>query len=219
MKVSRIMEMLNKLGPILEHYRDYTVDEMLDDIYQKCCKPAVTEVSAAVDAGPQAEVPKPAPGKLPPAEAALLLPDLNRDEQLRLLNDNEYKVIELKEIAKCLKLKLGKANKEEIKEIIVNQRRAEDKPHDVKGEKEGQNLGERVAAALEQIRMMQQEEIVAYLTPYYKHEIMEIGRRLNLRLTAGNRKDNIILLIAKHIGYKDVNRRISERPSRLISGR
>lgn len=189
---------------------------MLNDIYQKCCRPAVTEVSACAEAGPQAEAPKPAPlGKLPPSDAALLLQDLNRDEQLSLLNDNDYKVAELKEIAKCLNLKLGKANKEEIKEIILNRGRAEDNLKAVKEKKAEQNLSERVAGALEQIRMMQQEEIVAYLTPYYKHEIMEIGRRLNLRLAAGNRKDSIILQIAKHIGYPDVNRRIAERPSRL----
>ncbi|MEN6462310.1 MAG: hypothetical protein ABFC94_13190, partial [Syntrophomonas sp.] len=97
----------------------------------------------------------------------------------------------------------------------VNRGRATDKPKGTKEKKAEQNLSERVASALEQIRKMQQEEIVVYLKPYYKHEIMEIGRRLNLRLAAGNNKDNIILQIAKHIGYRDVNRRIAERPSRL----
>lgn len=45
---------------------------------------------------------------------------------------------------------------------------------------------------------------------------LEIARRLNVKIAKSNTRDNVILLIAKHFGYKDINRRILERPRREI---
>lgn len=212
MKINEMLEMINKFMPILEHYRDYTVDAMLNDIYQKCCHSDRPDLVSTGDAKPGDDKPQPTSGKLVPADAVLVLPGMDREAQLRLLTDNKYIVSELKEIARCFKLKIGKANKKEIIEMIVNRGDALDKPTDTEKIQPALKVSERVTAALEQITVMQQEEIIAYLNSYYKYEILEIGRRFNLRIATSNTKGNIILLIAKHIGYKDVHRRIAERP-------
>jgi len=61
---------------------------------------------------------------------------------------------------------------------------------------------------------MAQEQIVDFLRGFNKSDIFEISRRLHLQIPSSNSKDNIILLIAKHLGYKDINRRMAERPRR-----
>jgi len=65
--------------------------------------------------------------------------------------------------------------------------------------------------AVTRVPHMKQDEISDFLVVYKKSEILEIARRLNLRISSGYRKDNIILLIAKHFGYKDIDRQISPK--------
>ncbi len=37
MKVNKLLQVMDKLQAILEHYQENTVEEMLDDIYSRCC--------------------------------------------------------------------------------------------------------------------------------------------------------------------------------------
>lgn len=212
MKVGSVLEIITKLVPILKYYRERSVSEMLDDIYQKCCITA-----PPVDYLP----PKPAKGKKANKDkpqlqdAGVLMKEMNKDEIVGFLNI--YTKTELQQIAASLSIKIKSGtNKPEIIDIIASQ--AGNPIHGVLGagrtEKEVNKDTDRLGAAAVQVTAMTQDEIVSFLKGFNKSEVLEISRRLRLQISSSNNKDNIILLIAKHFGYRDVNRRMAERPSR-----
>lgn len=228
MKVGKLLEIMAKAMSVMEYYRDYTVNEMLDDVYQKCCVTGNAEGMAA-EAVSEVRRVEAEPGRLPPAETVGVLSGMKREEQLQWLKANKYLREDLKEIAVYLKLKFPRrAKKDEIRDLVLSAIDMRDRGEAAEPEaefagaevqnkgakKKEQDVSGRVNAALEVILDMQQEEITAYLGSFYKYEILEIARRLNLPVAASNRKDNIVLLIAKHIGYPELNRRIAARYKR-----
>lgn len=243
MKVDTVLEIIRKLSLILEHYQDKTVDFMLDDIYQHCCVPAEPlilepepdaremsqreaekqERSEEMERTEKPDKPgKPEktqkPEKPSSADAALLMQDMNREERVDFLKFHKYIIREMQTIAGIWDIKTkSNIKKAEIIEAIASHKHV---PGEVIPEAESPKpkktkKGKSIENAILELPEMNQEEIMVYLEPFRKYEILEIARRLNVKVSASNTRDNIILLIAKQFGYKELNRRIFERPRRL----
>lgn len=153
-------------------------------------------------------------------DAGTLMKKMNREERIDFLN--VYTVVELKRIAADLNIKIkSRMNKPEVIKKIADlagtpaytTTAAHIAAESGGGGKQAQAT-DRLGAAAVQVADMAQEQIVDFLRGFNKSDILEISRRLHLQIPSSNSKDNIILLIAKHLGYKDINRRMAERPRR-----
>ncbi|MEA1962392.1 MAG: hypothetical protein U9N81_14185 [Bacillota bacterium] len=211
MKVNRILNVIRQLIPILEYYRDQTVTEMLEDIYEKSCKtPPQTSSSSTGEPGVTLKR-KSNPLKLSPEDAAASIRGM--DEAERILFLASYTIEDMKKIADCLHLKyLSNIKRQPIIVLITyGQAHTVEQPlRPATGTKPIQEVSH-IGDAVLRVPTMKQDEIINFLAAYNKSEILEIARRLNLRISSGYRKDNIILLIAKHFGYKDIDRQISPK--------
>lgn len=212
MKVGSMLDIITKLVPILKYYRDRSVSDMLDDIYRKCCMtgPPADSLPPRAAKGKKADKDKP---QL--QDAGVLMREMNKEERVRFLDI--YTVADMKEIAASLNIKIkSHINRPEIIEVIASQAgnpvQAAAKAGG--GRKQIANDTDRLGAAAAQVKAMTQEQIVDFLGGFNKSEILEISRRLQLQISSSNSKYNIILLMAKHFGYKDVNKRMGERPRR-----
>lgn len=206
MKVRDLISVSKKLMPILEYYQDRTVDYMLEDIYKNCCS------TSEVDKNPSREQ-KAKSERLSLDDAVAIIPGMEKGKRTYLLND--YTIPLLKEIARRLNIKIkSKMIKAEIIETIVslagtNLLEAQEGGNIIKAD--GSDA-DRLADATTKISQIGKEEIIDFLKSYNKSEILEIARRLNLSISASNRKDEIVQLIANHFGYIDLNKRLAERP-------
>lgn len=72
---------------------------------------------------------------------------------------------------------------------------------------------ERLSEAAAAIQEMNQEEIMELLHTFKKSEILEIARRNNYKMPSNFSKGNLIIMLAKNLGFKDLTRRINERGS------
>lgn len=214
MRIKSVIDFVRKLMPILEFYKDRTVNEMLDDIYRNCCKAGLTDTMSS-ETEPPAQPKRKAKAEWLSAEEAIArIRGMDEDECQVFLNSS-CRLVELREIARQLQIKIkSKANKKEIVATIASQRnKLVDNAQGVLREAGGKK--NRLGDAATQVAGMKQDEIIDFLGGFNKSEILEISRRLNLQISASNTKANIILLIAKHFGYKEVSRRMFERPRRL----
>jgi|GEM_PF-3567793 len=210
MKVRTILDIVRKLMPILEYYRDWNILDMLDDIYQKSCSNKPAEMPGALPAQ-KTKVSE----KLSPRDAAALIITMNKEERSEFLKP--YYVRELKEIADCLQLKYkSNIRRPEIIELIASYEKetssSDSIPAEMKLPQEDRSAIDYINEAAARIVNMQQEDIISYLNSFTKKDILAVARQLNLKLSANYTKNNLILMIAKHIGFKEVNRRIAQRP-------
>lgn len=214
MKIKSILDFVRKLIPILEFYRDRTVNEMLDDIYRNCCTTVpINAVSSKIEPPVQPE--RKAKAEWLSAEEAITRMQGMDNEKCQAFLNSSCRVVELREIAHQLQIKIrSNANKKEIAAAIASQRNnLVNKAQGVW--QEAKEKTDRLGDAAAKIAAMKQDEIIDFLGGFNKSEILEISRRLNLQISASNTKPNIILLIAKHFGFKEVSRRMFERPRRL----
>jgi len=224
MQVDSLLKVINKLTAVLQLYRGSSLEEMLDDIYRRSSeRPAGANSGKGQGSRKQSK----AADKLPPEEAAAILQDMT-EEQRRELLDN-YIIKELKVITSLQGIKLpSKAKRNEIIDTIANHR---DRPALVFTNKESEPVvpkpvaemkgslpvigdsqrGERLSQAAMAIQEMDEKEIMELLSTFNKSEILEIARRNHFKISSGNNKDNIIIMLAKNLGFKDLNRRISLR--------
>lgn len=228
MQVDKLLIVINKLAAVLELYRGKSVEKMLDDIYQ------LSSVGpAGATPGKKEGNQKQSKGadKLPPEEAVVLLPDMPEEQRSEFLTKNKYIVEELKVIASLQGIKLpSKIKKNEIIDIIARHSNRpglllDSRPSKPAGQKpvaevKATNLppindsqrGDRLSQAAAAVQDMNQEEIMELLNTFNKSEILEIARRNNFKISSNNNKDNIIITLAKNLGFKDLTRRISQRP-------
>lgn len=225
MQVDRLLIVINKLAAVLEVYRGKSVEEMLDDIYQlSSMRPA--GATQGKEAGSQKQTK--GADKLPPEEVVILLPGMPEDQRMDFLA--KYNIKELKGIASFQGVKLPSySRKNEIIDIIA---RHSDRPglllDSKQSEPAGQKpvaevkatklppindslRGERLSQAAAAVQDMNQEEIIELLNTFNKSEILEIARRNNFKISSNNNKDNIIIMLAKNLGFKDLAHRISQR--------
>jgi hypothetical protein len=224
MQVDRLLIVINKLAAVLELYRGNSVEEMLDNIYQ------LSSVGpAGATPGKEAGNRKESKGadKLPPEEVVILLPGMPEEQRTDLLA--KYIVKELKVIARLqgIKLSSGAVKKEIIAIIARHSNRPglllETKQSEPAGQKpmgevkaklppiNDRQRRERLSQAAAAVQDMNQEEIMELLNTFNKSEILEIARRNNFKISSNNTRDNIIIMLAKNLGFKDLTHRISQR--------
>lgn len=66
-----------------------------------------------------------------------------------------------------------------------------------------------------QLRQMDQTQAEEALRGCTKADLRAIAKELNLRLPGNSRKVDMALLIAKQVGYRDLHKRIQNRPSTI----
>jgi hypothetical protein len=227
MQVDRLLIVINKLAAVLELYRGKSVEKMLDDIYQLA---SVRPAGATPEKGAGNRKESKGADKLPPEEVVILLPDMPEEQRSEFLTKNKYIVEELKVIASLQGIKIpSKARKNEIIDIIarhsdrtgllLDSRQSEPARQKPVAELKG-NLppindsqgGSRLSQAAAAVQDMNQEAIMELLSTFNKSEILEIARRNNFKISSNNNRDNIIIMLAKNLGFKDLTRRISQRP-------
>lgn len=227
MQVDSLLRVINKLAAVLELYRGSSVEQMLDDIYRRSSV-RLAEATQGKGAGSQKR-PKGA-DKLLPQEAIILLQGMSKEQRTEFLIKYKYIVKELEVMASLQGIKLrSKARKKEIIDIIaqhshpglpldskqsrpVKQEPAVEKVKDKLPRVDDSQRDERLSNAAAAIQEMNQEEIMELLHTFKKSEILEIARRNNFKISSSNTKDNIIIMLAKNLGFKDLTRRISQRP-------
>lgn len=64
-----------------------------------------------------------------------------------------------------------------------------------------------------ELRQMDQDQATAAMQDCTIAELKAVAKELGMRLPGGYRKDQLALLIAKHVGYKALHQRIHSRPS------
>ena len=66
-----------------------------------------------------------------------------------------------------------------------------------------------------QLRQMDQDQATAAMQGCTTADLKAIAKELGMRLPAGYRKDQLVILIAKQVGYKALHQRIQSRPSTM----
>lgn len=203
MKVRELLQNIDQVIAILQHYQEWTLDEMLKDIYIRCC---TGEQVVPVGRKHRTKGLYGWARDLPVPEKALdYLGDLNYAEQAAFLD--LYYEKSLKIIAEGLGISLPKAKKSMLVDIILENMHGPTVlrlPISI-GENDSKLTemirDEKMEDIIAQIRQMDRDELLAKLNKYKAKEVQQIARCLNLSMPGSNNKSDLIYLIANHMGY------------------
>lgn len=195
MKAKELHGIIMRLLPLLELYQDYTLEEMLEDIYRRC-KPGMQ-------------------GKtVPPVQANS--PEINLAEDIVAMPDNKPELMaltkaELQELGRRKGIKLlASLRKEQMAERLLQSMSGQNLAP-AASSLPGVEADAKLAQLAQQLRGMSKEKIISTLEAYRRNEIRLIGRLLNLKIPTSTTKNNAILIIANHFSYLDVHRQMGEQ--------
>lgn len=238
MKVKKVLQIINKLQAVLEYYQEYTIKEMLDDIYSRCCVEGREKVVPVVE---KETIPSAESTEMKKAEDLLLLDknDLPSPEQvvsiLHDISEDDLRIVldrytkkDLYTMVKLLNIK-GHSNSNKDKLVAVLVERAQ-KPltliekeaaagdqalSDRKSAKKTIRDKSRTKLALQEaaglIPEMEKEEAIAFLEKFTRSELLEIAGLLNLSVSRMATKNNMILMIVNHFSYIKLHQQMSQR--------
>lgn len=242
MQVADLIKYIHQILPILEHYKDISVEEMLADIYGRCCCEQEASREGLISRAQAME----AAGVKPPAdekpagpsfdEAIHTLPRLCNAERRELLDN--YSVKDIKKLAKALGMKgYSKYNtrialvdafcayldEQPTIPAAVNVEPAaapqelsfhssEPQPSAVADNNNIPALPREIQDAARQLLDLPAQEREQFLEKFKLREIRQIAEYFQLKIPTKIRKSNAIIILTNHFSFIALHQEMKNRP-------